>query len=149
MPDELIPPPKPPSTLGYTLIQTTMICVMLACMFHWHHVQNWLLRHVGGSWELWRAVGFMLPALAQSLLVIGLNRLDIAIWRHNYGRQAQALDAALKFKAWVHAFLDGKGVPADPEPEENKKHGCRISGRMHWVFNNLKTTGHGQIQTKV
>lgn len=45
-----------------------------------------------------------------------------------------ALAAAQKFKAWVHSFLDSKGVPHDPDPEGNAKHGCRISGRMQWVF---------------
>jgi len=39
-----------------------------------------------------------------------------------------------KFKAFVHKRLDDLGVPADPFPEETKKHGCRISGRLDWLY---------------
>lgn len=53
------------------------------------------------------------------------------------GRLSARLAAADKFKEWVHAFLDGKGVPADPDPEGNAEHGCRISGRMKWIFDRL------------
>ena len=38
-----------------------------------------------------------------------------------------------KFKDFVHARLDAYGVPHDPDPEGNKKHGCRISGRLKWL----------------
>lgn len=47
------------------------------------------------------------------------------------------LTEAEKFKSWVHSFLDAQGVPHDPDPEANKQHGCRISGRMQWVFGRL------------
>lgn len=50
----------------------------------------------------------------------------------------EQLAAAEKFKAWTHSYLDGKGVPHDPDPEGNAKHGCRISGRMQWVFEQLE-----------
>jgi hypothetical protein len=41
-----------------------------------------------------------------------------------------------KFKDWVHAWLDGQGVPHDPYPEETKQHGCRVGGRMKWLVAN-------------
>jgi predicted RNA-binding Zn-ribbon protein involved in translation (DUF1610 family) len=40
-------------------------------------------------------------------------------------------DALLKFKQWVHAYLDNIGVPHDPDAEHTAQHGCRISGRMN------------------
>ncbi len=38
------------------------------------------------------------------------------------------------FKDFVHKKLDDFGVPSDPEPEGNKKHGCRIEGRLNWLY---------------
>lgn len=38
------------------------------------------------------------------------------------------------FKAYVHKRLDEAGVPPDPEPAENAKHGCRIEGRLNQVL---------------
>lgn len=38
------------------------------------------------------------------------------------------------FKKYVHDRLDAVGVPADPEPENNAKHGCRIEGRLNYVL---------------
>lgn len=38
------------------------------------------------------------------------------------------------FKKYVHDRLDAAGVPADPQPEENAKHGCRIEGRLNYVL---------------
>lgn len=40
-----------------------------------------------------------------------------------------------KFKEYVHARLDQMGLPEDPEPENNAKHGCRIEGRLNLVGN--------------
>lgn len=37
------------------------------------------------------------------------------------------------FKDWVHAYLDGKGVPHHP-PGTHGAAGCRIGDRMDWVF---------------
>jgi hypothetical protein len=37
------------------------------------------------------------------------------------------------FKAWTHAYLDKKGVPSVIE-DEHLVAGCRIGGRMDWVF---------------
>ena len=39
------------------------------------------------------------------------------------------------FKTYVHERLDAAGVPADPEPEANAIHGCRIEGRLNFVLN--------------
>lgn len=52
----------------------------------------------------------------------------------------EAKQKAEAFKTWVHAFLDSKGVPANPDPDGNANHGCRISGRMQWVFERLEAT---------
>lgn len=38
------------------------------------------------------------------------------------------------FKRYVHERLDQAGVPADPESEQNAKHGCRIEGRLNFVL---------------
>lgn len=38
------------------------------------------------------------------------------------------------FKAWVHNRLDELGVPADPDPENTARDGCRISGRIDWLW---------------
>lgn len=50
--------------------------------------------------------------------------------------EARSVDdvRAIAFKAYVHTRLDGAGVPADPEPEQNAKHGCRIEGRLNWLL---------------
>ena len=42
-------------------------------------------------------------------------------------------DALLRFKQWVHSYLDGKGVPADPGGPHSAE-GCRIGDRMDWVY---------------
>jgi hypothetical protein len=39
-------------------------------------------------------------------------------------------DKLRAFKDWVHAFLDAQGIPADPDPEERARTGCRIGCRM-------------------
>lgn len=38
------------------------------------------------------------------------------------------------FKKYVHGRLDAANVPADPEPTENAKTGCRIEGRLNHVL---------------
>lgn len=38
------------------------------------------------------------------------------------------------FKTYVHQRLDDAGIPANPEPESNLKHGCRIEGRLNCVL---------------
>ena len=52
-------------------------------------------------------------------------------------RTAQEKVAKLqKFKDWVHAYLDAKGVPTHPDGPHSKE-GCRIGDRMDWVFERL------------
>jgi hypothetical protein len=46
-------------------------------------------------------------------------------------------DQLQAFKDWVHAYLDARGVPADPDPDGTRQHGCRIGGRMRWVFDRI------------
>ncbi len=41
--------------------------------------------------------------------------------------------ALAQFKSWVHAYLDSKGIPADPGGPHSKE-GCRIGDRMDLVF---------------
>ena len=43
-------------------------------------------------------------------------------------------DALAAFKAWTHSWLDAHGVPADPDPEKTRATGCRIGGRMEWLW---------------
>lgn len=40
------------------------------------------------------------------------------------------------FKRYVHERLDAAGVPVDP-PSPHREHGCRIGGRLDWVFAQL------------
>jgi hypothetical protein len=47
---------------------------------------------------------------------------------------ADRLEAARRFKKWVHDFLDACGCPADPDPQHTAETGCRISGRMRWLL---------------
>jgi hypothetical protein len=54
-----------------------------------------------------------------------------------YEAAHKELESLRKFKSYVHARLDAMGVPADPEPENNAKHGCRIEGRLNWVQENM------------
>lgn len=42
-------------------------------------------------------------------------------------------DALQRFKDWVHAYLDSKGVPNHP-PGTHGAAGCRIGDRMDWVM---------------
>lgn len=46
------------------------------------------------------------------------------------------------FKNYVHKRLDAAGVPADPEPEKNAEHGCRIEGRLNWVLARINPPLH-------
>jgi hypothetical protein len=45
-------------------------------------------------------------------------------------------DKLQAFKDWVHAYLDGKGVPHHP-PGTHGAAGCRIGDRMDWVWAEL------------
>lgn len=43
------------------------------------------------------------------------------------------LEKLREFKNYVHKRLDEIGVPRDPEPANNAKHGCRIEGRLNFL----------------
>ncbi len=58
-------------------------------------------------------------------------------YRGEIDEQKRRADKLQAFKDWVHNRLDQAGVPADPDPESNKSHGCRISGRFTWLFKKL------------
>lgn len=45
----------------------------------------------------------------------------------------QKCDKLQSFKDWVHAYLDGKGIPHHP-PGVHGAEGCRIGDRMDYVF---------------
>jgi hypothetical protein len=48
------------------------------------------------------------------------------------------LTKLISFKEYVHDRLDKAGVPVDPEPTNNAEHGCRIEGRLNYVFEQLR-----------
>lgn len=71
---------------------------------------------------------------------------DLDLWmsdeEQNYAREAwgsaiSRADAAEKFKAWVHDWLDRHEIPHDPDPEHTAANGCRISGRMEYLWSCL------------
>jgi len=41
------------------------------------------------------------------------------------------------FKDFVHGSLDDFGVPPDPDPEGTRSHGCRIEGRLNWLYDTI------------
>lgn len=47
-----------------------------------------------------------------------------------------ANDALKSFKTYVHEYLDGKGVPTNPEGVHGQN-GCRIGDRLDWLFENM------------
>lgn len=51
----------------------------------------------------------------------------------------ERLAAMEAFKNYVHTRLDEQGVPHDPAPFQTTKHGCRIEGRLEYVFGKLAT----------
>lgn len=58
---------------------------------------------------------------------------------HPAGRDIlEELERAKAFKAYVHKRLDEAGVPANPEPEKNAQHGCRIEGRLNFLLADLE-----------
>ncbi len=47
------------------------------------------------------------------------------------------LEKAMKFKAWVHAYLDAHNVPKEFPNGTHTKEGCRIGDRMDWLLKEL------------
>lgn len=58
-------------------------------------------------------------------------------WRQRYFAERERADKLLAFKNWVHAYLDGKDIPADPGGPHSAE-GCRIGDRMDLVFSQLR-----------
>lgn len=56
-------------------------------------------------------------------------------------------EALQKFKDWVHAYLDGKGIPHHP-PGVHGAEGCRIGDRMDYVFSS-RLPGRGAVSGEV
>ncbi len=59
---------------------------------------------------------------------------DAETWAQTVKTEVERANKLQAFKTFVHEFLDKEHVPADPEPEETKRHGCRISERLKWVL---------------
>lgn len=53
---------------------------------------------------------------------------------------ADAADKLQRFKDWVHAYLDAKGIPHHPLGTHGAE-GCRIGDRMDYVFAKLADAG--------
>jgi len=61
--------------------------------------------------------------------------LDRSAREHGWGVYRGEAMKLQGFKTYVHDRLDKAGVPADPNPEQTAKTGCRIEGRLDWVLN--------------
>lgn len=65
-------------------------------------------------------------------------------WERRVAEIESERDALRKFKEWVHAYLDAKGIPTHPDGPHSKD-GCRIGDRMDLVFaelDQLKADNH-------
>ena len=58
------------SFLWHVFSQVTLICVLLACMFHWFPLQVWLTQHVHHDSRIWRSLGYCIPAMVVCGFVI-------------------------------------------------------------------------------
>ena len=58
---------------------------------------------------------------------------DLEYWAQKGADLTKERDKLQKFKEYVHNRLDRIGIPADPDPEKNAAHGCRIEGRLNVV----------------
>ncbi len=86
------------------------------------------------------------PENRSAILQSILHRIREAETRASAARDEVA--ALRKFKSFVHDFLTKIGVPSDPFPEENAKHGCRISGRLQWLNERRMTLEHAEVITR-
>lgn len=48
-----------------------------------------------------------------------------------------------KFKAWVHAYLDARGVPQEFPDGPHTAEGCRIGDRLDWLMAQIPAAGEG------
>lgn len=69
--------------------------------------------------------------------MLTLQEIEAAPWLGDQRAQVRELyeraQKLARFKAYVHERLDTAGVPADPEPEANEAHGCRVEGRLNFL----------------
>jgi len=68
---------------------------------------------------------------------------------HAHNELSEKIDALANFKKYVHDRLDKMGIPSDPEPENNNKHGCRIEGRLNFMENRLKQAHNAAIDAAI
>lgn len=54
-------------------------------------------------------------------------------WEEHLKDSRKRIEHLEEFKKYVHDRLDKMGIPADPDPDNNKEHGCRIEGRLNVV----------------
>jgi hypothetical protein len=59
---------------------------------------------------------------------------ELALLARSLVRSNERAEKLQKFKDWVHGWLDGQDVPADPYPDKTAISGCRISGRLEWML---------------
>lgn len=62
------------------------------------------------------------PAVTELVAALAAAREQIAVLQ--------------RFKDWVHAYLDNKGVPKEVQ-DSHLAAGCRIGGRLDWVFGQI------------
>lgn len=71
--------------------------------------------------------------------------------RDNYASQVEVLSKRAadlaKFKSFVHTTLDKMGVPTDPDPAATHAHGCRISGRLKWMKQEMARSTNAEEAT--
>lgn len=53
--------------------------------------------------------------------------------KQEFAEQAAEIEKLQRFKDWVHAYLDAKGIPAEIDGPHSAE-GCRIGDRMDYVF---------------
>lgn len=83
------------------------------------------------------AMRLQIYTLKEQLAARDRECLELAGVVEGWMQRAESAEAKLaereKFKAWVHEYLDSKGVPHHP-PGTHGDHGCRIGDRMDWVW---------------
>lgn len=69
--------------------------------------------------------------LERDLTSVAANRSELIDTLHEVIEERNKL---AEFKAYVHKRLDAMGVPHDPTPETTTATGCRISGRLDYLY---------------
>lgn len=78
----------------------------------------------------------MIGASTESALV------ELITLARSLDEKAQAL---LKFKQWVHAYLDEQGVPTQFPEGKHSKEGCRIGDRLDYLVDSLDEKAQREI----